>query len=132
MKKDGLLHAQLSRIVASLGHADCLAIGDCGLSIPAHVERVDLAVTRGLPRFGPVVAAIVRELVVQKVYFAEEMEQHNAEIFAFTKQQFPHTALEVISHAVLKERLARVKAVVRTGEATPYANIILECGVSFT
>jgi len=131
MKKSGLLHAQLSRIIASLGHADWLVIGDCGLSIPAHVERIDLAVTRGLPRFEPTVVAIAQELVVQRVFIAEEMELHNAEIFAFTKLQFSDMPIETVSNVVFKERISQAKAVVRTGEATPYANVILECGVSF-
>ena len=131
MKRDGLLHVQLNRIIASLGHTDWLAVGDCGLPVPPHVERVDLAVVHGLPRFGPVVAAIARELVVQRVYLAEEMVRHNAEVFTFVEQQFSGIPLEKVSHAVFKKQLAQTRGIVRTGEATPYANIILECGVTF-
>jgi len=45
-----------------------VVIGDCGLPIPEGVERVDLAVVQGLPRFAPVVEAIAEELVVQKIF----------------------------------------------------------------
>ncbi len=54
--------------MASLGHTDTVVIGDCGLPIPEGVERVDLAVVQGLPRFAPVVEAIAEELVVQKIF----------------------------------------------------------------
>jgi D-ribose pyranose/furanose isomerase RbsD len=54
--------------LASLGHTDTVVIGDCGLPIPEGVERVDLAVVQGLPRFAPVVEAIAEELVVQKIF----------------------------------------------------------------
>lgn len=131
MKRHGILNAQLSRIIASLGHTDTIVIADCGLPIPPSVECVDLAVVQGLPRFKQVVEAIAEELAVQKVLVAEEMETQNAEAFSFVRRQFSGIPVEKIPHEALKERLSQAKAVVRTGEATPFANVILECGVTF-
>lgn len=45
MRKSGILHAELSRIVASMGHGDELVIADAGFPVPAGVACVDLAVT---------------------------------------------------------------------------------------
>lgn len=131
MKKTGILNMQVSRILASLGHTDTVAIGDCGLPIPSGIERVDLAVVRGLPRFEPVVAAIADELVVQKIIIAEEIREHNAETFRFLENLFSEIPIEKIPHETFKQRLVQAKAVIRTGEATPYANVILESGVAF-
>ena len=131
MKKTGILNPQISMILASLGHTDTVAIGDCGLPIPNGVARVDLAVVQGLPRFEPVVAALADELVVQKIIVAEEIMEHNAATFRFLENLFSTIAIEKIPHETFKQRLFQGKAVIRTGEATPYANVILESGVAF-
>jgi D-ribose pyranase len=36
-----------------------------------------------------------------------------------------------VTHEELKVRTARARVVVRTGEDTPYANIVLRAGVAF-
>jgi len=131
MKKKGVLNAQINRIIASLGHMDLLVVGDCGLPIPHAVERVDLAVVQGLPAFAPVVEAVAEELVVQKIYVAEEIQNRNAETFSFLERIFENIPVEKIPHETFKARKVHAKAVIRTGEATPYANVMLECGVAF-
>ena len=131
MKKKGILNMQISEILASLGHTDTVVIGDCGLPIPCGIARVDLAVVQGLPRFAPVVAAIADELIVQKIIVAEEILEHNAETFRFLENLFSEIPIHKIAHETFKERLIQAKAVIRTGEATPYANVILESGVAF-
>ena len=131
MKKKGVLNMQISRILASLGHTDTVVIGDCGLPNPYGVARVDLAVVQGLPRFAPVVAAIADELIVQKIIVAEEILEHNAETFRFLENLFSEIPIKKIPHETFKKRLVQAKAVIRTGEATPYANVILESGVAF-
>ncbi len=131
MKKRGLLNAQLNKVLATLGHTDLLVIGDCGLPIPDNVERIDLAVVMGLPSFSSVVMAVSREMVIQKYIIAEEMPAHNPETYEFLQGCFSDQPLELIRHEKFKEVMKKARAVVRTGEATPYANIILECGVPF-
>lgn len=41
MKKRGILNAQLSYLLAALGHKDLFMIGDAGMPIPEGVEVVD-------------------------------------------------------------------------------------------
>ena len=131
MKKKGILNIQISRILASLGHTDQLVIADCGLPIPSEIARVDLTVVQGLPRFAPVVSAIADELAIQKIIVAEEILAHNAETFRFLENLFSEIRIEKISHETFKQKLVQAKAIIRTGEATPYANVILESGVAF-
>ena len=49
MKKRGILNAQLSYLIAALGHKDLFMIGDAGMPIPEDVEMVDLVLTAGVP-----------------------------------------------------------------------------------
>lgn len=131
MKRRGILNAHLSAVLASLGHTDQIAIGDCGLPIPDHVETIDLAVVQGVPSFESVLLAVGEELVVQHVTVAFETERKNPEVWRLIEDAFPDADRKAIDHDELKRRLQHVRAVVRTGEATPYANAILECGVAF-
>ena len=131
MKKQGILNAQLNCLLSRLGHTDMIAIADCGLPIPTQVERVDLALIQGIPSFAEVTRAIAGEIVVQKIYLAQETRTHNPGCYQYLQQQFAGIEMEEIPHEELKQRLTQIKAVVRSGEATPYANVILVCGVAF-
>ena len=131
MKRRGVLHARLSAVLASLGHTDRIVIADCGLPIPQDVETVDLAVVHGVPSFADVLSAVAAELVVQHVTVAFETEHDNPEAWKRIEAAFPDAHREAVDHEELKRLLHDVRAVVRTGEATPYANVILESGVSF-
>ncbi|MEJ2288401.1 MAG: D-ribose pyranase [Deinococcales bacterium] len=131
MKKRGILNAQLSEVLATLGHTDQLVVADCGLPVPPEVPVVDLALVQGIPRFADVVAALAEEIVVQRLTVAEEAVHHNQPALEAVRAAFPDVPLDRVAHERLKHELLVVKAVVRTGEATPYANVILECGVAF-
>ncbi len=137
MKRGGILHPQLSRIITGLGHRDGLVIADAGLPIPLEVERVDLAFAPGKPPFMEVLEAVLGELEVEEVILAQEIRSHPPFAFyqALTERlsKLPKVGqnLEYIPHQEFKARLSQVKAVVRTGEFTPYANVILLSGVVF-
>ena len=125
MKKGPLLNAQLSALIARMGHGDMLVIGDAGLPVPPGVPCIDLAVSPGLPGIMPVLAAVLSELQVEEAVIAEEASPTLAAAFR------AQTPCEAISHDALKELSAQARAVVRTGEFTPYANIVLKSGVVF-
>ena len=131
MKKTPLLNVELSEVIAGLGHGDMLVIGDAGLPIPLDVRRIDLALTRGVPGFIDTLRTVLAEMQVQSVIVAEETGQKSPHILAAIKQLLPTTPIEVVSHELLKADTEAAVAVVRTGEFTPYANIILVSGVVF-
>ena len=131
MKKTTLLNSRLSRVIASMGHTDILVISDAGFPVPPDVLRIDLAVTAGLPGFLDVVQAVATELAVERLILANELEARDTPLPAALQACFPHARLEHISHDQLKIEAARARAVVRTGECTPYANVILVSGVTY-
>ena len=51
--------------------------------------------------------------------------------YADLKTRLGDLPVTFVSHEAFKEKTAQCKAVIRTGEVTPYANIILCSGVSF-
>ena len=123
MKKTGILHADLARLVASLGHGDLLVIGDAGLPVPPGVPCIDLAVTHGVPGFAQVLAAVLSEMQVESCIMAAEASGDFRAMAPVTPRLMDHDAFKV--------ETARARAVVRTGEITPYANIGLCAGVTF-
>lgn len=132
MKRSPLLHAELSQVIASLGHGDMLVIGDAGLPIPEGPRRIDLALTPGVPRLADVLKAVLSEMQVERAWLAREAV---AQLPAGTLPDWCAGQLDVVpetlTHEELKRLSAQAKAIVRTGECTPYANIVLCAGVIF-
>lgn len=124
MKKSGLLNPDLNRAIARLGHTDTFVIADCGLPVPTDVPVIDLALVFGIPRFADVLRAILDEIVVEGFTISSET---GADVRAL----FPAGGIEEVSHEELKKRVAQAAFVVRSGETTPYANVIVKCGVPF-
>lgn len=131
MKRDGILNEHINLIISRLGHTDLLAISDCGLPIPDGVLRIDISLVKGIPSFKEVVKAVSNELVVERAFIAQEMRERNAACYDSLLGLLPGIEIVELPHEELKRMLPKVKAVIRTGEAAPYANVILESGVSF-
>lgn len=139
MKKCVLLHSELSHVIADMGHTQELTIGDSGLPVPPGVKKIDLAVSRGIPDFLSVLQAVFTELQVEQVILAEEISEKNPElnrnilelILKLEETDQIRIPIKYLTHQELKERTKNSCAVVRTGEATPFANIILVSGVVF-
>ncbi|ACL25768.1 D-ribose pyranase [Chloroflexus aggregans] len=131
MKKTLLLNSVLSELIASLGHGDMVVIGDAGLPIPPETRRIDLALCRGIPPLLETVRVIASEMQVEKALIATETGQRSPHIRDGLGQLLPNTPFEEVSHEQLKALCRQARAVVRTGEYTPYANVILVAGVVF-
>ncbi|MCL5072699.1 MAG: D-ribose pyranase [Actinobacteria bacterium] len=131
MKKDGIINSQLSRIVALMGHGDLLTVSDAGLPIPPNVELVDLAVSRNVPSFIDILKSILSELEVEKAIVAKEMRSRSPQIYDGIAKLVKNTEIIEIDHNEFKELTKKAKVIIRTGEFTPYANVILQSGVVF-
>lgn len=139
MKKTRNLNAQLSHNIATLGHTDSLTVCDAGLPIPNAVERIDLALSAGVPSFLQTFDVVVSEMFVEKVLLAEEIKQKNPDILTallerlqkLEQEQQNQIQIDYVNHEIFKEHTHSSKAIVRSGECSPYANIILYSGVPF-
>lgn len=130
MKKSGILNAQLAGYIAALGHKDTFVIGDAGLPIPAGVPIVDLAVCGGVPTFEQVLTAVLGETEIEYYCIAEEIIAKNDRLLQFIRESLPGIEEDMIPHLDFKECTKTVKFAIRTGEFTPFPNIILRAGVA--
>ena len=131
MKKSGVINFQIASVISDMGHTDWLAIGDAGMPVPKGTPKIDLAVENGVPSFITTLKNVLTEMEVQRIYLAEEIQEQNPDQLAAIKEIFPNMPVTFVEHSQLKQDLARTHAFIRTGEMTPYSNIILESGVTF-
>ena len=139
MKKSTLINSELSYLAATLGHTDEVTICDAGLPIPPSVQRIDLALTHGVPSFVQTVRVWLSEAQIEGVIMAEEFattspECHQAlldELKLEEQRCGKSFSIQYVSHEVFKQRTDISRAVIRTGECTPYANVIFQTGVVF-
>ena len=147
MKKDGILNTELLKVVSDMGHGNMLFVVDRGFPFPTHdlTKKVDVAVGYNIPRFLDVVKVILEDLEIERAIIANETETVSPNVYKELTQVFreiknkgnpvfidkiPH---EKFKHLGLRgaEEGEEVKAIVRTGEFTPYSNVILVSGVPF-
>jgi len=131
VKKTILINSKLSEVIASMGHKDTIAIADSGLPIPKGVERIDLALTRDIPRFLDTLRVILTELCVEEAIVAAEMKENSPEAYQKLIEILGDVPIKEVPHEELKAMTKECVAVVRTGEYTPYCNVILRSGVVF-
>jgi D-ribose pyranase len=131
MKKTPMLHRGLSQLVAGLGHGDLVVIADAGLPVPAGTPCIDLALTRGVPSFDQVLQVLLSEMQVERAALADEALQRSPAFVAQAGERLQGVPVERVSHDELKRRSASARAIVRSGEFTPYANLLLYAGVVF-
>ncbi|KFF96583.1 D-ribose pyranase [Streptomyces europaeiscabiei] len=129
MKRAGILNRHLAGALAELGHGHGVLVCDAGMPVPEGPRVVDLAFRAGVPSFAEVLDGLLDELVVEGATAAREVRGANPEATALLEDRFPD--LELVSHEKLKELSAGARLIVRTGEARPYANVLLRCGVFF-
>lgn len=131
MKKHGILNSHIASVLAELGHTDTIVIADCGLPIPSGVKRIDLSLKLGVPSFLETVTTIIRDMEVEAATLATEIQEKNPSINQSIESLLAGKELSYVTHEQFKELTKHAKVVIRTGEATPYANIILQAGVIF-
>ncbi|KFK92102.1 MULTISPECIES: D-ribose pyranase [unclassified Serratia (in: enterobacteria)] len=139
MKKGVLLNSEVSAVISRLGHTDQITICDAGLPIPAAAQRIDLALTQGIPTFLQVVGVVTQEMQVENAILAEEIVKQNpqlheallAQLQQLSQHQGNTISVSYISHSEFKAQTEHSRAVIRSGECSPYANVILCSGVTF-
>jgi D-ribose pyranase len=128
VKRSGILHPELSHVLASSGHTDYLLISDRGFPVPEEPVRIDLALVDDKPTVLDVLAAIDAEWSIDRVLITEEMELVSPQRVAELRQLLPDVRFEMFSHLELKRLGHGAKATIRTGDTCPYANLIVVSG----
>ena len=131
MKKTGILNKEISNVIAGMGHYQQLVICDAGFPIPRNTQRIDLALEPGIPDFLTTLRVILKELKVERIIIAQETKAFSHQRFQEMTAIFPGLEPQILSHVEFKKLSQDAIACIRTGECTPYSNIILVSGVTY-
>ncbi len=123
-----VLNPELAALIRRIGHTQMLLVCDGGFPVPFGVPggTLDLSVTADVPTVAQVLDAILPELPHDRVILASEMKECSPERYAWHEQQ--KSPIECHSHLRFKQFAREAVACVRTGDATPYANVIVVGG----
>lgn len=132
MKKSGIINQPLATAIAGLGHLDMVVIADAGLPIPDGPRRIDLALSPGIPSFLDTLRVVLSEMCIERAIIAEEMLIKSPALREeMLRMLGPGVAIQSVPHEHFKWKTAEARAVVRTGEFSPFANVALVAGVTF-
>ena len=128
MKKIGIINAPISTVIAHLEHSDMLTVADAGLPVPASTQRIDLALKPGVPGFLETLEVVLTEMYVEKGYVSEDIMVKSPHIYAGIRKLLGDVQIDTLSHPEFKNLTGSTKAIIRTAEFTPFANVILVAG----
>lgn len=127
MLKTGILNPDILSLIARVRHTNTLVIADRGFPFWPMIETVDISLIDNLPTVLQVFEALKANFVVGHVFMAEEFKAENTTIiqqaFADMRGDIPITYEQ---HEEFKLRIPKAIGLIRTGDTTQYANMILE------
>ena len=128
MKKIGIINAPISTVISHLEHTDMLTVADAGLPIPATTQRIDMALKPGVPGFLETLEVVLTEIFVEKAYVSEDILTKSPHIYNGIINLLGNVPIETLPHAEFKKLTGSSKAIIRSAEYTPFANVILVAG----
>jgi D-ribose pyranase len=128
MKKEGIINGPISSVIAKLGHTDMLTISDAGLPVPPTTQCIDLALKPGTPGFLEALEVVLTEMFVEKAYVSEDILVKSPQIYESIQKLLGAVQIEMLPHSEFKKLTGSTKAIIRTGEFTPFSNVILVAG----
>ena len=127
MLKTGILNPEINSLLSRVRHTNTLVIADRGFPYWPMIETVDIALVDDVPTVLQVLMAIRPNFQIGKAWMAREFLKSNSDKI---RRSFARALLGVIvrhePHDVFKHRVPRAIGLIRTGDTTPYANLILE------
>ena len=131
MKRNDILNGELSKAVAGVGHTQYLVLCDAGLPIPTGVKMIDLSLVKGKPSLMETLKAVSEEMVIESFIVASELEMVNSKFLGEIQEVLKGISYRTVEHEKFKELTKSSYTIVRTGECSSYANLILVGGVNF-
>lgn len=129
MKRKGILNSELCKLMAELCHGHTIMVTDVGFPVPKGVSCIDLAIVKGVPTVEMILKLIDDEMVTEKIIYANELKSNNPKLHKKVLDIFTDADIEEVLHTELITKYApNLKCIVRTGEYTPWGNIVLQAG----
>ncbi|WP_438480785.1 D-ribose pyranase [Oleiharenicola lentus] len=127
MLKTGILNPALLNLLARVRHTNTLVIADRGFPFWPQIETVDLALVDGVPTVAQVLESLRPNFVIGRVWAANEFKKVNsAAVQNALVERLAGVPIVFEPHVKFKLRVPHAIGLIRTGDTTQYANLILE------
>lgn len=126
MKRGKILNKKLNTAIADMGHGEMLIVCDAGMKIPSDAQRIDLALTEGIPEIEQVIELLVEDFCYERVIVTEDLPVYNEPLYKKIKDICDRCEIEAIPYDEFMNTLPqKAKYIVRTGSFSPYGDIAL-------
>lgn len=127
MLKTGILNPRILDLLARVRHTNTLVIADQGFPFWPQIETVDLSLVDDVPTVLHVLNALRPNFSVGRAWMAREFKRENSKpTQARFAQALAGVPLAFEAHVAFKRRVPQAIGLIRTGDTTQYANLILE------
>jgi D-ribose pyranase len=125
--KSGILNPAINSLLGRVRHTNTLVIADRGFPYWPQIETIDISLVDDMPQVLDVLRAIQKNFVIGKLVMAEEFRRVNSpETVNNFEGCFGKVPVVFEPHAQFKLRVPLAVGLIRTGDTTQYANLILE------
>jgi D-ribose pyranase len=128
VKKGGILHPEICKLLAASGHTDYITICDRGFPVPEGPSRIDLALVDNMPTVLDVLRAVAAEWTLDRVIITQEMTEISPQHVEAIRAIVGDVPLDVRSHLELKQLSRTARGTIRTADTTPWGNILIVSG----
>ncbi|MBM3833008.1 MAG: D-ribose pyranase [Verrucomicrobia bacterium] len=123
---EGIINPHVSSLVCRVRHTNTLVIADAAFPFWPQIETVDLSLLKGVPTIVQVLDVLLPNWKCGEVFMAEEFKTHNDRKYqAAFKRAVRGVKMTFEPHIEFKKRVPHAIGLIRTGDTTPYGNMIL-------
>ena len=127
MLRSGILNPAINSLLSRVRHTNTLVIADRGFPYWPHIETVDISLVDDIPRVLDVLAAMKLNFSIGRVFAAQEfLAKNSPETAGALEDALLGIPITFESHVEFKKRVPHAIGLIRTGDTTQYANLILE------
>lgn len=127
MVKTGILNPAINSLLSRVRHTNTLVIADRGFPFWPQIETIDISLVDDIPKVLDVLRAIQANFVIGRVFQAEEFRMSNSpERVQALMHVLGNVPITMEAHTEFKKRVPHAIGLIRTGDTTQYANLILE------
>lgn len=127
MIKSGILNPHVLDLIARVRHTNALVMADRGFPFWPMIKTVDISLTDDVPPVLQVLSALRQNFTIGGVFMAEEFLASNGseQQSAFARALAGLTVTYEPHEAGFKPRVPKAVGLIRTGDTTQFANMIL-------
>jgi D-ribose pyranase len=123
----GILNPAINSLISRVRHTNMLVIADRGFPFWPQVETVDISLVDDIPRVVDVIRAIRANFQAGRAFMASEfLSVNEPEARSAFDRELSGVPILFEPHIEFKKRVPKSVGVIRTGDTTPYSNVIIE------